>query len=226
MIINLWERLPGPLLRDPLLGQFAEFMLILNKSYSEGTVAIDPAQPFGAPIIKTNLLSDIRDRERMIDGVRTLADLTYSHEFDGLITDRFVLTPNRLVLTLMQDTLRARLLSELGSVAMDGPGILRRFLLKNAGVPLKAITATAATLEHYVLTQTTPGGHPTGTCRLGDSAQDDTVVDSRCRVIGVDGVRVADASIFPTPMRAGTNLPVMMAAEKAATMILEDARNR
>jgi choline dehydrogenase-like flavoprotein len=49
-------------------------------------------------------------------------------------------------------------------------------------------------------------------------------VDPRCRVIGVDGLRVVDASIFPTLTRGGPNLPVMASAEKAAVMIGEDAR--
>jgi 5-(hydroxymethyl)furfural/furfural oxidase len=69
-----------------------------------------------------------------------------------------------------------------------------------------------------------PGGHVSGTCRMGDPADPGSVTDSRCRVIGIEGIRVVDASIFPTLMRAGTNLPVIMAAEKAADMILEDRR--
>ena len=59
---------------------------------------------------------------------------------------------------------------------------------------------------------------------MGDPAQATTVVDSRCRVVGVEGLRVVDASIFPTLMRAGPNIPVMMSAEKAAAMMREDER--
>jgi choline dehydrogenase len=65
--------------------------------------------------------------------------------------------------------------------------------------------------------------HPVSTCRMGPSAAD-SVVDSSLRVYGVERLRVVDASIFPTVTSANTNAPTLMVAQKAAALILQDAR--
>ncbi len=62
--------------------------------------------------------------------------------------------------------------------------------------------------------------HPCGTCKMGDRTDPMSVVDSECRVIGVEGLRVADSSIFPRITNGNLNGPSIMTGEKAADHIL------
>jgi choline dehydrogenase len=73
------------------------------------------------------------------------------------------------------------------------------------------IRATAATAYH-----------PTGTCRMG--ADENSVVDGELCVRGVDGLRIADASVFPRLPGGNTNLPVIMVAERAAEFVAKGRR--
>ncbi|HXZ50087.1 MAG TPA: GMC family oxidoreductase N-terminal domain-containing protein [Usitatibacter sp.] len=65
--------------------------------------------------------------------------------------------------------------------------------------------------------------HAVGTCRMG-AAESDSVVDARLRVHGVGRLRVADASVMPTIPSSNTNAPSIMIGERAADLVLADAR--
>ena len=66
----------------------------------------------------------------------------------------------------------------------------------------------------------TPGYHVIGTCRMG--ADNDSVVDSRLRVRGVEAMRVVDCSVMPTMPSGNTNAPAMALAWRASELILAD----
>jgi choline dehydrogenase-like flavoprotein len=82
---------------------------------------------------------------------------------------------------------------------------------------------TGADLAAIIRQTASPFFHPVSTCRMGRADATDAVVDPRCRVRGVDGLRVVDASVFPTLPNAMTNAAVVAVAERASDLIRADA---
>lgn len=77
-------------------------------------------------------------------------------------------------------------------------------------------------LDAFIRSHADSAFHPCGTCRMGDEADPTSVVDSRCRVFGVENLRVVDASIFPQITNGNINAPTLMVAERAADLILDN----
>jgi choline dehydrogenase len=78
---------------------------------------------------------------------------------------------------------------------------------------------TAGDLERFVRAMADTIYHPTGTCRMGPSADPDAVVDAALRVRGVEGLRVADASIMPDVVDAPTHAAAVVIGEKCAALM-------
>jgi choline dehydrogenase-like flavoprotein len=76
-----------------------------------------------------------------------------------------------------------------------------------------------AALTAYIRAASYTVHHPVSTCRMG--VDDEAVVDARLRVHGLAGLRVADASVFPSIIGGNTNAAVVMVAEKAADLLLD-----
>jgi choline dehydrogenase-like flavoprotein len=117
-------------------------------------------------------------------------------------------------------------------VAADSLRVTRRLMSQPALAPYRpeehlpgpVIGDDAASLAKAAGDIGTTIFHPVGTAKMGLASDPMAVVDERLRVIGIDGLRVADASVMPTITSGNTNTPTLMIAEKGARMILEDAR--
>ncbi|MEE2802878.1 MAG: choline dehydrogenase [Pseudomonadota bacterium] len=74
-------------------------------------------------------------------------------------------------------------------------------------------------LDHWIAQHAESAYHPSCTCSMGEPENLESVVDSMCRVIGMECLRVVDASIFPAITNGNLNAPVIMVAERAADLI-------
>jgi choline dehydrogenase-like flavoprotein len=90
---------------------------------------------------------------------------------------------------------------------------------ESRGLPLLERAVTDAELSRYVLANCYDAAHICGTCRMGAPGDAGSVVDEQGRVLGVDGLRVADASIFPWVPSANTHLSAVLVGEKMADLM-------
>ena len=94
-----------------------------------------------------------------------------------------------------------------------------RSLIRERTLP-KGDTQSDAVLEAHIAAHAKTVFHPVGTCRMGAVDDAQAVVDPELRVRGVEGLRVADASVMPNIVSGNTNAPTMMIAERAARFML------
>ena len=104
------------------------------------------------------------------------------------------------------------------SRAIGGAAPLRPFLMEETR-PGPATQDDDALLD-YIRRYGATSYHPVGTCRMGTDP--DSVVDAACRVRGVDGLRVADASVMPFLVSSNTNAPAIAIGERASALILAE----
>ena len=117
-------------------------------------------------------------------------------------------------------------------VAADAIRVARHITRQDALAPYRpeeilpgpAIGDGAAALTEAAGNIGTTIFHPVGTTKMGRPTDPMAVVDERLRVLGVERLRVIDASVMPTITSGNTNAPTMMIAEKGAAMIMADAR--
>jgi choline dehydrogenase len=140
---------------------------------SRGRLTLAGPDPFTAPLIDPNLLSDPDDVRPLLRGIRLVRRIFAASAFAKY---------------------RAREILPGDSAQSDED------------------------LISYVRAQAYTVHHPVSTCRMGSDPL--AVVDPQLRVVGLEGVRVADASVFPSIIGGNTNAAVVMIAEKAADLIL------
>jgi choline dehydrogenase len=96
---------------------------------------------------------------------------------------------------------------------------------KYAGAEIQAGSgvSTDDEIDGFIREHCESAYHPCGTCRMGAADDPMAVVDHECKVIGIEGLRVADSSIMPQVTNGNLNAPTLMVGEKASDHILGKA---
>jgi 5-(hydroxymethyl)furfural/furfural oxidase len=207
--------------------QIGSFIVTVYKTYSDtGEVKLRSANWRDEPSVDFNLLSDQRDLERMMDGVRRFSAMHLTPLLETVTTDPFPASYSDKVRQVGLLNRKNKLLTDGFAKLLDGPAAVRKYLLKNyvmEGVTIHDMLTDDDKLEAFVRKAAVGVWHASCTCRMGAADDPMAVTDNAGRVRGVEGLRVTDASIFPVVPCANTNFPVLMTAEKVSDAILAGA---
>jgi choline dehydrogenase len=91
-----------------------------------------------------------------------------------------------------------------------------------ANITPEAVGSDSA-ITNFIHDNCTTIFHPVGTAKMGPDSDEEAVVDQYCRVRGVEGLRVVDASVMPNIVRANTNLTCIMTGERVADWMRAEA---
>ncbi|MFK4508161.1 GMC family oxidoreductase [Bradyrhizobium daqingense] len=200
--------------------QIGSLLTFVNKTYSEtGQVKLASRDPSAEPIVEFNLLSDRRDLDRLMSGFRKMAAIQTSDIVKKVTDKPFPAAYTDKVRKIGVVNTRNKILTKIAATLMDGPAVLRHYMIDNfvvEGFTFDQVMNDDEALEAFVRKATIGVWHASCSCRMGRADDPMAVVDNQGRVKGVQGLRVVDASIFPVVPCANTNFPVLMSAEKVA----------
>ncbi|HET9904618.1 MAG TPA: GMC family oxidoreductase N-terminal domain-containing protein [Xanthobacteraceae bacterium] len=202
--------------------KLATLTVVVHRPFSRGRVMLSSAHPEAQPRITFNYLADTRDLERLVVGVRRMAEFATSAEvrpicprfFPVFVTDRL----RKLNQPTRANALKAWALATLVDAV---PWFSDRVGAMIGGAPdLARLAADREGLEAHIRANVAGAAHYVGTARMGAADDPKAVVDMQGRVRKMVGLRVIDASVMPVIPRANTNVPTLMIAEKMAEAML------
>jgi 5-(hydroxymethyl)furfural/furfural oxidase len=199
----------------------------VNKSYSRGAVSLASPDPLAPPAVDFRMLSDPRDLDRLAAALRMGAEALADPLMDGMRGTIFPASYSPRVARIARPGAANAVLRGALSAMLDAAGPLRPALVHAAvtlGTTMSGLLRDPEALRDYVRRNVGGTWHPSGTCRMGAVDDPAAVTDPQGRVIGIDGLRVADASLMPSIPCANTNLPTIMIADRIADSILDADR--
>ena len=186
---------------------------------SRGFVKLRSADPNAPLQVEQRLLADPLDAKRMVMSVRHAERLLLDPAVRQCFEEIYLM-PRQAPLKLINDVGLRGVAKAIGATAvLAAPAPLRRAMIGAAIKPGRLIADQKSTFpisDDDILDATGASFHPASTCAIGAADDPMAVVDPSCRVYGVEGLWVADASVMPTIISANTNMPTIMIAERVA----------
>lgn len=206
----------------PLGRKLGSIIVCVNRPYSTGEVKLAGPDATTAPIINFRQLSDERDLKRLEDGMHRLFGIISDPIMRDVVGEVFPATFSERVRKLGAVSRTNWLLTLLAGGVMSSGSLARKLMIEKVIVPdidVAALRRSDNVLRSWIIENACGSWHASGTCRMGDPADRGTVVDPEGRVVGVEGLRVVDASIMPSVISGNTMLTTVMSAEKIADAI-------
>ncbi len=206
----------------PLGRRLASILVCVNRPYSTGYVQLASPDYEVGPEINFQQLSDERDLKRLEDGMQRLFKIVADPAMASVIKDVFPATFSERVRKLGAVSKTNWFLTLIAAMVMGANPLSRRMMIEKVIVPdvdLRGLQNSPNLLRSWIIDNTCGSWHASGTCRMGDASDRNAVVDPQGKVIGVEGLRVVDASIMPSVISGNTMLSTIMAGEKVADAI-------
>src|SRR5262245_40248694 len=194
----------------------------LYAPFSRGSVTLRSRDADVPPEVSQRLLSDPRDAKRMVIATRFAEKLIYDSAVKECFREAYLLPRDPPLRLINGVGLSGSLKAFAAAAVLDLPAPLRRTVIGRAIRPGRLIADrqhAAPLSEAEILAASGTMFHPSCTCTMGHEHDHMAVVDPECRVYGVHGLRVADASVMPSLPSANTNIPAIMIAERVADFI-------
>ncbi|MFE3838763.1 GMC family oxidoreductase [Pseudogemmobacter sonorensis] len=207
----------------PLGSAMGALNVCVNKSYSQGSVQLNSPDWRDEPLVNLNLGGDDRDLMRLVDGFERLYRVMEDPQVKAHVNTWFLAGYTEEARSLSVKKFSNFVKTGTAAMLFDYAPFFRDTLLKRkfgTTERMHHMMRNRDLIVDWARQSVWSGWHVSASCRMGGDDDPMAVLDSQCRVRGVQGLRVVDASAMPSIIAANTNITTIAMAEKAADLIL------
>jgi 5-(hydroxymethyl)furfural/furfural oxidase len=198
----------------------------VNRSYSTGELRLTSRDRKAPLDIDFNMGSDARDMERMLLGTRLMCRIQADPAVQEMVEQSFPISYSDWARRLSVHSSFNAVQTWTGAVLMDSSAALRRLMIDYlvADAPsMEDLAHDDGACRDWIRSAVVGHWHASCTCRMGSVDDPQAVTGPSAQVYGVQGLRIADASIMPAVPCANTNIPTIMIGEKVSAIVQAEA---